>query len=116
MQDDPRRWRRDITTRYSFVEDRLIYNDAPIAGYLVCRECTSVFMFQRQQQGQASAWLWRLVLVPTVRSKEDDEDLLKIDLDQLARGQGCAVIELLESDSDGGRVFEALGSGNETAA
>jgi hypothetical protein len=98
-------WVGDISDRYSFVEDRLIYYDAPLAGYLLCRECASTFVFHCQQQGQMREWLWRLVPVPATVRKEEDEDLLTIDLDRLAGEQHCSVIEIVESHSAEGTTL-----------
>jgi hypothetical protein len=98
-------WVGDISDRYSFVEERLIYYDAPLAGYLLCRECECAFVFQCQQQGHERAWLWRLVPVPATVRKEVDEDLLAIDLDRLASEQQCPVIEIVESHSSEGTTL-----------
>lgn len=100
VQDDP--WGGDISDRYSFVEDRLIYNDATLGGYLACRECGSFFFFQCRQQGERRAWLWQLLPVAAIGSEQDDEHLLKFDLHQSARERNCVLIEIIESDSGDG--------------
>ena len=97
-------WRGDVTARYSFVADRLVYNDAPLTGYLRCRHCSCAFVFQCRCVGQDRAWEWLLVPVTGVNAINEDA-LLVLDLATFARQNGCPLIKLTESAADSVRSF-----------
>jgi hypothetical protein len=54
-------WNGDVTERLNLLEEALAYNDEPLYGIAVCRECEASFVFWVDSIASHVLWHWSLV-------------------------------------------------------